>query len=62
MEDTAGVCNPSTKSITLSANDSDEQNIATLAHELRHAVQFTNGMGARIDLHNIKTQIMMNRA
>ena len=62
LDGTLGVCDPNKKIVSLNASCSDDENVATLAHEMRHAVQFVNRMGSHTERDDTKTQIMMTRA
>ncbi|MCK5296565.1 MAG: hypothetical protein KAJ75_06720 [Alphaproteobacteria bacterium] len=57
-----GSCDPSKKMIYLNPDNNKDNSTVTLAHELRHSVQFSNGMSLNIDTDDIKTQIQINRA
>lgn len=57
-----GVCSYDRKLITINENTSDELAVSILAHELRHACQYINGINLHANSDNTKTQIQINRA
>lgn len=57
-----GVCDQSKKMVFLNPEINEDDSVVTLAHELRHSVQFANGMSLNIDTDDIKTQFQINRA
>ncbi|MGD9638934.1 MAG: DUF6782 family putative metallopeptidase [Alphaproteobacteria bacterium] len=57
-----GSCEVEKKEIILNPNISEDRLVATLAHELRHAQQFTRGANHKISEQTTKTKIMTTRA
>jgi hypothetical protein len=57
-----GVCDPDEKTITIDKNMPKSEKVATLAHELRHAHQFSSGTNLYIEVDSTKTQIQLSRA
>ncbi|MGD9639244.1 MAG: DUF6782 family putative metallopeptidase [Alphaproteobacteria bacterium] len=57
-----GVCSYEQKSIYINGNVNDAMAVSILAHELRHACQYSNGMNLYAESDNTKTQIQINRA
>ena len=59
---TFGFCDKEMKVIALNPRVSDALLIATLAHESRHAQQFSHGAEDRFGIYNLKSEVMYSRA
>ena len=57
-----GFCDKDTKIIALNPSSSDNMLIATLAHESRHAQQFSRGAESDFGIYDLKGDIMFSRA
>ena len=62
QKDSYGFCDKPTKIIALNPNASDDMLIATLAHESRHAQQFSRGATDDYKAFDMKSGIMLSRA
>ena len=62
QEDSCGFCDKGSKIIALNPQLSDSLLVATLAHESRHAQQFSRGAEDRFGVFNVKSEIMYTRA
>ena len=62
QEDSYGFCDKATKIIALNPNASDDMLIATLAHESRHAQQFSRGASDEYKAFDLKSGVMLSRA
>jgi hypothetical protein len=61
-EDAHGSMYYTSKKITLNPRKSDEDLVATIAHESRHVIQCYNKIASFRSLHEPKTEIMVDRA
>ncbi len=62
QKDSCGFCDKENKMIALNPVLSDELLIATLAHESRHAQQFSRGAEDAFGVFNLKSELMYTRA
>ena len=62
QKDSYGFCDKPTKIIALNPNASDDMLIATLAHESRHAQQFSRGATDDYKAFDMKSGVMLSRA
>ena len=62
QRDSCGFCDKEAKVIALNPVLSDELLIATLAHESRHAQQFSRGAEDQFGVFNLKSELMYTRA
>ena len=57
-----GVTNGDKKYLVLNPTEKDDRLVVTLAHELRHAQQFSNGIVKDVKANNIRTEVLKTRA